>query len=112
MRKRDLFQMELGEYDLTDSIDNYRYELRIGLNEDKSRYYRIKVKGSLDRDHIFMVESYDKYDDEIKYKTLTALAGVGGLIIQSNDTYIMLDELRLLARGSFAEFLEKTSQSN
>lgn len=109
MRKRDLFRMELGEYDLTDSIDNYRYELKIGLNEDKSRYYRIKVKGSLGRDHIFMVESYDKYDDDIKYKTLTALAGVGGLTIQSNDTHRILSELKLLARGSFAAFLEKTS---
>lgn len=111
MRKRDLFKMELGSYELTDDIDNYHYTLTIGLCDDGSRFYDIKEKGTLSSNSIFILEEYIDFDDygDIKYKNLTALSGVGGLRIHSNDIYSMLKELKFIPRGSFKTFIDKTN---
>lgn len=111
MRKRDLFRMELGSYELTDDIDNYYYTLKIGTCDDGSRFYDIRERGSLSYNSIFLLEEYADWDDDgyIKYKNLTALSGVGGLRVHSDDTYSMLRELKIIPRGSFSIFLEKTS---
>lgn len=93
MRKEDLFTMELGKYVLTDGI--YKYELDISLTDEGERCYDISGYGSLPFSaHIFMVEDIlsDEYGEE---KILSAMSGVGGLIIHSDDTFSMLKELSI-----------------
>jgi len=96
MKQSDLFKMELGEYKLTDNIDNYKYQLKIGLTEDKKRIYTIREFGSLHFSaHITLFEEYIENDNGENEKILTACSGVGGLNIHSSDCYSFLSELRL-----------------
>lgn len=109
MKKRDLFRLSFGEYDLTDNIDNYYYTLRVFKCDSGNRGYKITEKGSSSITGIFMIEEIKKDDDGFKYKHLSALAGVGGLRIHSDDTYWILKELKFIPRGSFEEFVKRTS---
>jgi hypothetical protein len=117
MRKRDLFNLPVGEYELTDHIKNYYYTMCIWISDDGCRCYRIKEKGSLSGSSIFMIEAYksefgdeDYSESDIKYKVLHAMSGVGGLTIHSNDTFSMINDLRFIPRGSFKKFVELTSK--
>ena len=70
MTKQDLFGMEIGNYNLSDDIENYFYDLEIGLLDNGERYYKINEKGYFNRGYFFMVEDYEKDEDGVIYKIL------------------------------------------
>ena len=115
MRKSELFRLPLGNYELTDNINNYQYNLEVGMIQEMPEYglkpercYRITLKGGSKFNQIFMIEDY-KTENGICYKFLTALAGIGGLRILSDNTFDMLSDLKFIARGSFKQFVANTS---
>jgi hypothetical protein len=112
MKRRDLFRLSIGRYELTDNIDNYHYTLTVSLSDNNERCYQIIEKGSLSYPSIFMIEGYKEYEDGIKEKSLSALAGVGGLRIHSDDTYSVLNTLKIIQRESFQRFFDLTNISN
>jgi hypothetical protein len=89
MTKQDLFNLELGNYKLTDKA--YRYDLVVHLTNDKERCYRIMVEGALNGS-VFMIETTEKFTGN---KTITALATIGGLSLHSDDVYSLLNDLNL-----------------
>jgi hypothetical protein len=95
MTKYDLFKLDDGEYELSDWVELYHYTLKVGRNEDNSRNYCIREKGSDGGARIFMSE-YLEMDEDGAEKKLSALSGVGGLTIHSNDTYSMLRNLKFV----------------
>ena len=111
MKKKDLSRLSVGNYKLTDNIDNYKYDLIVGKEESGGKYYLISESGWPSRDSIYLCECIE--DDEeynyYPYKNLSAMCGVGGIRIHSNDTYSLLRELEMLPRGSFKIFVERTN---
>ena len=93
MTKEDLFNLELGRYELTDNIYNYILDVCLTTDE-KERCYRIIEKGSFNREGIFLVEDFEQDDAGEDYKILTAIASVGGLSLLSNNTFLMLNRLK------------------
>jgi len=117
MTKKDLFKLAVGVYELVDNIGNYYYTMEVNIADSGERIYIIREKGIISRERIFMIENYVNEEDgctfregDIKYKTLTAISGVGGLRIHSNDTFNMLSELKFVPRGSFDKFIKNTKQ--
>ena len=91
MKKEELFEMELGHYNLTDGI--YYYEMEISLTNDykKERCYRIIENGSISNKGLFMIEDLDEDGDKILY----AIMNVGGITMHTTDTYSMLNKLKI-----------------
>ena len=118
MRKQDLFKLPLGIHELVDNIGNYFYTMNVALTKDGERCYRIKEKGSISMDSIFMIECYvneegedTSYHNNIRYKDISAIAGVGGLSVHSKDNFRMLNELNIIPKGSFKQFIENTNNN-
>ena len=111
MKKRDLFRMKLGNYELTDGI--YNYILRIGLFDDGQRYYKITEKGYDKIKHSLTIhEDIEQNDNGFEYKTLSALTFIGGISIHSDNVFAMIIDLKFIARGSFAEFINRTTANS
>lgn len=115
MRKRDLFNLMEGSYNLTDSINNYKYTMKVSIDSENMKSYRIIEKGGSVFNSIYL---YDKFVDEYGevysdkklhiYKTIASIVSVGGLSVHSNDNYNLISKLRMIPRGSFLKFIEKT----
>lgn len=99
MNSKDLLKLKDGKYNLTDGI--YDYTLIVGMNSDKTKYYSIYEKGSSRYDaNIFITHQIEKDEDGNKYNCLSAMAGVGGLKIHSEDIYSMLSKLKFVESES------------
>lgn len=93
MNSKELVKLKDGQYQLTDGI--YNYTLTVGRNQDKTKFYAIYEKGSSKFSaHIFITQDVKKDEYGKKYKCLSAMAGVGGLSIHSNNIYSMLYKLK------------------
>lgn len=93
MKTNELIKLKIGQYQLTDGI--YNYTLTVGKNLDKSKFYTIYEKGdSKFSAHIFITLKMKINEDGKKYKSLSAMAGVGGLKIHSDNIYSLLSELK------------------
>ena len=116
MKARDLFNLSIGKYELTDGIYNYILDVDIS-GYDGGRIYFIYEKGFLHIGHICLQEDfvnkdggYRFYEGDIRYKILTTSSGIGGLTIHSNETYNLLYNLKFIPRGSFLTFVERTKE--
>lgn len=104
MKEKELIQLKLGQYELTDGI--YFYTLSVGKSKDRTKYYRIKQKGTGSFDpSIFMSQGIIKDEDGKKLKCLSASSHVGGLFVHSYDNYSMLSRLK------FVEGIEECTPS-
>jgi len=101
MNSKELVKLKDGQYQLTDGI--YNYTLTVGRNADKTKFYSFYEKGSSRYSaHIFITQGIKKDEDGNKYKCLSAIAGVGGLSIYSDDVYSMLYKLKFVESVSEA----------
>jgi hypothetical protein len=95
MTSTELVKLQKGNYSLVDGI--YSYNLTVGLNKDRTKYYSIVEKGSMPYSaKIFITQNIKIDEDGNKYKCLHAVAGVGGLHIHSENIYSMLSELTIV----------------
>lgn len=99
MNSEELVNLKDGKYQLTDGI--YDYTLTVGRNQDKTKFYAIYEKGSRTFSaNILITQRIEKDEDGKKYKYLSAMAGVGGLYIHSDDIYLILSKLKFVESGS------------
>ena len=96
MNKKELLNLEIGKYDLTDSIDNYKYELFV-IDDNGKKYFKIKEKGSLSNNGIWLSEDIEKDEDGNEYDILYAIMTVGGLSFHSTETFSLLNVLKILS---------------
>jgi len=96
MIKIEFLNLEIGSYKLTDRINNYQYELTVFLTERK--YYKITEFNNPTGNYIFLSENVVEDENGNKEKTLSAMAGIGGLFVHSDETHSLLSELKLLQR--------------
>lgn len=98
MTKEDLLKLDVGTYELTDSIDNYNYTLKVSLDldDDKKKCFRIKEKGALSHNSMFLTEDTEKDDDGNEYDVLYCILTLGGLSVHTTSTFEILNELKLI----------------
>ena len=116
MNKSHLTKLPLGTYHLTNGIYNYTLEKYIWddpvYNKEKNITYRIREKGSLPfspaitLDYEDLEEVYDNYK-KFKFKGFVAHILVFGLSVMAPCRFI--SELEFVPRGSFKEFINRTS---
>jgi hypothetical protein len=91
MKKEELLKLELGSYNLTDSIDTYKYSLDVFLSEYDQRLYYIRNQNEPYYSYIVLFE--ELIDDEIK---LTSMAKIGDICIHSEDVNSIIDNLKII----------------
>ncbi len=114
MRTKDLIQLPVGDFKMTDGI--YEYKMSKSLCDDLSPIYMIRLERDSynhgerltlfeDEDYYFeeIIDRYEYGDHKVKY--LRGLSGCGGLNIHSDNCYNAIGRLELLARGSFKRYV-------
>ena len=93
MTTNELVKLKKGNYKLTDGI--YFYSLEIGLNDNKTKYYKIMEFGSLPFSaRIFIMQEW-AIENGKKYRTFRAISGVAGISIHTHDyLFEILRDLR------------------
>lgn len=116
MKVKDLIRLSLGEYKILDTHNIFNYILTVGLNSDGSKYYDLKVNDHITDGHIFMVEIsteiFSYGGSKYKYKSLEAIVRVGGIYIHSTDMNSILSDLQFCPRGSFNEYIKRTTNNS
>lgn len=92
MTKTELIALPLGEYNLTDQIDNYHYRMTVGLYENGDNYYRIKVTDYPDNTKLYINRTTNEDGLEIMYVGV----GVGGLWVHSDEVHDLISQLKLI----------------
>ncbi len=117
MNKRSLFNLPNGEYELTDKANIYQYILtKRPYKDNDDTLYIIKDKTSgdclyLDEEYLNEYGNPYSYDGECKYKSFRVSVVIGGLHISSYDSFRIIRELKFKPRGSFKEFVKKTTNN-
>lgn len=110
MKHRELINLPLGSYTLTDGI--YEYTLTKRLSDSKyinGVWYSLRQRGSLTGGTISMNEILeDVFDDSSKYKAtrLSFYAHICGITVMGDAQY-SFRELRFKPKTTYSEFCKK-----
>lgn len=95
MKREEFLNLSNGQYELTDGI--YQYTLTVGVNDKKSKYFRIQEKTSpIHGGSIYITQETDTDDYGEPFTYLSAIAGVGGLHIYSTETHELISRLKIV----------------
>lgn len=110
MKIKELERLSLGTYEVTNGLYTYTLEKKLSIRS--LPIYSLRVKGNpWYYGNVMFFEDTVKYENENFFrKTLKSLSGIDGFAVHSNYTDFMrsLGDLKLIPRGSFQEFINRT----
>ena len=114
MKARDLMRLsECSGIPLTDGIYNYTLSKKMSKPDDlipESRmfYYIRYERGKSIQLSEWEEPYFEDYQDGPQRKYLSAMVSVGGMYVHTDNIYTMIQKLRFVPRGSFAELVKLT----
>ena len=118
MVQREFMRLPLNEeIGLIDKHDNYKYDLiksltkpyeELGIKRSVIYVIRCRLTGHSFSLHEHERPFFEDWREGPQKKHLSAMMGVGGLRLYSDDVVNLLWDLRLIPRGSFQEFVKRT----
>jgi len=96
MKTKEFVKLKTGNYKLTDGI--YFYDLEIGLNDDKTKFYLITEFGSFPfGPRLFITQEFAIDENGDKYRTFRANSGVAGIHVHYvGDLFSILRDLTII----------------
>ena len=96
MTKEELLNLPIGKFKLTDEINNFQYDLLITLTNDNMKIFRIILSGYPEFSDSITFHQYIEIDEDgNQINKLSVSAGIGALIIHTDDSYSILRQIKL-----------------